>query len=89
VVDGFLQAAVCVSLTEDPEYEMDPCRRLAALGETACSEVGAIRWYPATCLALSRSCKLSSCVEFPRTKTNIVESAVLLSSQHTSKFVSW
>jgi hypothetical protein len=25
---------------EDPEYEMEPCKRLAKLGETACKEVG-------------------------------------------------
>jgi (E)-4-hydroxy-3-methylbut-2-enyl-diphosphate synthase len=40
LMDG-LGDTIRVSLTEDPEYEMDPCRRLAALGETACSEVGA------------------------------------------------
>lgn len=37
--------------TEDPEYEMDPCRRLAKLGETACKDVSAVRKR-----ALSRSC---------------------------------
>jgi (E)-4-hydroxy-3-methylbut-2-enyl-diphosphate synthase len=46
LMDG-LGDTIRVSLTEDPEYEMDPCRRLAALGETACSEVSA----PARCVS--------------------------------------
>jgi len=37
LMDG-LGDTIRVSLTEDPEYEMDPCRRLAKLGETACAE---------------------------------------------------
>ncbi|WIA43938.1 hypothetical protein OEZ86_010335 [Tetradesmus obliquus] len=37
LMDG-LGDTIRVSLTEDPEYEMDPCKRLASLGETACSE---------------------------------------------------
>ena len=38
LMDG-LGDTIRVSLTEDPEYEMDPCRRLANLGQTACAEV--------------------------------------------------
>jgi (E)-4-hydroxy-3-methylbut-2-enyl-diphosphate synthase len=34
LMDG-LGDTIRVSLTEDPEYEMDPCRRLATLGTTA------------------------------------------------------
>eukprot|EP00879_Flechtneria_rotunda_P000533 GHRR01000637.1.p1 GENE.GHRR01000637.1~~GHRR01000637.1.p1 ORF type:complete len:730 (+),score=224.04 GHRR01000637.1:217-2406(+) len=37
LMDG-LGDTIRVSLTEDPEYEIDPCRRLASLGETACKE---------------------------------------------------
>lgn len=39
LMDG-IGDTIRVSLTEDPEYEIDPCRRLAQLGQTACSEVG-------------------------------------------------
>lgn len=42
LMDG-LGDTIRVSLTEDPEYEMDPCRRLASLGETACSQVLCVR----------------------------------------------
>lgn len=38
LMDG-LGDTIRVSLTEDPEYEIDPCKRLATLGQTACSEV--------------------------------------------------
>lgn len=38
LMDG-LGDTIRVSLTEDPEYEIDPCKRLATLGETACREV--------------------------------------------------
>lgn len=38
LMDG-LGDTIRVSLTEDPEYEIDPCKRLAALGDTACKEV--------------------------------------------------
>lgn len=38
LMDG-LGDTIRVSLTEDPEYEMDPCRRLAGLGHTAAAEV--------------------------------------------------
>lgn len=34
LMDG-LGDTIRVSLTEDPEYEIDPCRRLASLGQTA------------------------------------------------------
>ena len=34
LMDG-LGDTIRVSLTEDPEYEMDPCRRLAALGASS------------------------------------------------------
>ncbi|GFR52316.1 hypothetical protein Agub_g14853, partial [Astrephomene gubernaculifera] len=37
LMDG-LGDTIRVSLTEDPEYEIDPCRRLAGLGEQACAE---------------------------------------------------
>lgn len=37
LMDG-LGDTIRVSLTEDPEYEIDPCRRLANLGETACAK---------------------------------------------------
>jgi (E)-4-hydroxy-3-methylbut-2-enyl-diphosphate synthase len=37
LMDG-LGDTIRVSLTEDPEYEMDPCRRLAALGAQAARE---------------------------------------------------
>lgn len=37
LMDG-LGDTIRVSLTEDPEYEIDPCKRLASLGETACSK---------------------------------------------------
>jgi (E)-4-hydroxy-3-methylbut-2-enyl-diphosphate synthase len=37
LMDG-LGDTIRVSLTEDPEYEIDPCKRLATLGETACRE---------------------------------------------------
>ncbi|KXZ49849.1 hypothetical protein GPECTOR_19g300 [Gonium pectorale] len=36
LMDG-LGDTIRVSLTEDPEYEIDPCRRLAGLGEAACA----------------------------------------------------
>eukprot|EP00195_Chlamydomonas_chlamydogama_P017274 CAMPEP_0202902060 /NCGR_PEP_ID=MMETSP1392-20130828/16134_1 /ASSEMBLY_ACC=CAM_ASM_000868 /TAXON_ID=225041 /ORGANISM="Chlamydomonas chlamydogama, Strain SAG 11-48b" /LENGTH=702 /DNA_ID=CAMNT_0049588743 /DNA_START=163 /DNA_END=2271 /DNA_ORIENTATION=+ len=36
LMDG-LGDTIRVSLTEDPEYEIDPCNRLASLGQTACS----------------------------------------------------
>jgi (E)-4-hydroxy-3-methylbut-2-enyl-diphosphate synthase len=39
LMDG-LGDTIRVSLTEDPEYEIDPCTRLAKLGEQACKEVG-------------------------------------------------
>ncbi|KAK9828634.1 hypothetical protein WJX72_001221 [[Myrmecia] bisecta] len=35
LMDG-LGDTIRVSLTEDPEYEIDPCRQLATLGTTAC-----------------------------------------------------
>jgi 4-hydroxy-3-methylbut-2-en-1-yl diphosphate synthase IspG/GcpE len=38
LMDG-LGDTIRVSLTEDPEYEIDPCKRLAGLGEAACSSV--------------------------------------------------
>jgi len=38
LMDG-LGDTIRVSLTEDPEYEMDPCQRLADLGHKAASEV--------------------------------------------------
>ena len=37
LMDG-LGDTIRVSLTEDPEYEMDPCKRLASIGQTACDE---------------------------------------------------
>lgn len=37
LMDG-LGDTIRVSLTEDPEYEMDPCRRMATLGATADTE---------------------------------------------------
>jgi len=37
LLDG-LGDTIRVSLTEDPEFEMDPCSALARLGETACKE---------------------------------------------------
>lgn len=37
LMDG-LGDTIRVSLTEDPEYEIDPCTRLANLGHRACSE---------------------------------------------------
>lgn len=40
LMDG-LGDTIRVSLTEDPEYEIDPCRALARIGETACEKVGA------------------------------------------------
>ena len=40
MMDG-LGDTIRVSLTEDPEYEIDPCRRLAKLGETAWTNVRA------------------------------------------------
>lgn len=40
LMDG-LGDTIRVSLTEDPEYEIDPCRRLAKLGEDAWGSVGA------------------------------------------------
>lgn len=39
LMDG-LGDTIRVSLTEDPEYEIDPCKRLASLGETAWTNVG-------------------------------------------------
>ena len=38
LMDG-LGDTIRVSLTEDPEYEMDPCKRLAELGQTAWTQV--------------------------------------------------
>lgn len=38
LMDG-LGDTIRVSLTEDPEYEIDPCKRLAGLGERAWSTV--------------------------------------------------
>ena len=38
LMDG-LGDTIRVSLTEDPEYEIDPCQRLAKIGETAWNEV--------------------------------------------------
>lgn len=38
LMDG-LGDTIRVSLTEDPHLEIDPCKRLAALGQTACAEV--------------------------------------------------
>ena len=38
LMDG-LGDTIRVSLTEDPEFEMDPCKRLASIGETASSQV--------------------------------------------------
>lgn len=32
-------AVYCCVCAEDPEYELEPCRRLAKIGETACKEV--------------------------------------------------
>lgn len=40
LMDG-LGDTIRVSLTEDPEFEIDPCRKLAQLGEKAASQVGA------------------------------------------------
>ncbi|KAJ9507083.1 hypothetical protein QJQ45_004762 [Haematococcus lacustris] len=37
LMDG-LGDTIRVSLTEDPEYELDPCRRLAGLGQAAASQ---------------------------------------------------
>jgi (E)-4-hydroxy-3-methylbut-2-enyl-diphosphate synthase len=42
LMDG-LGDTIRVSLTEDPEYEMEPCSRLAGLGLAACEQVGARR----------------------------------------------
>ena len=39
LMDG-IGDTIRVSLTEDPEYEIDPCRRLASLGTRAAHEVG-------------------------------------------------
>lgn len=39
LMDG-LGDTIRVSLTEDPEYEIDPCSRLAKIGETAWTQVG-------------------------------------------------
>ena len=38
LMDG-LGDTIRVSLTEDPEFEIDPCNRLATLGQQACSQV--------------------------------------------------
>ena len=40
LMDG-LGDTIRVSLTEDPEFEMDPCKRLAGLGERAWGSVRA------------------------------------------------
>ena len=53
LMDG-LGDTIRVSLTEDPEYEIDPCKRLASIGETACSKV----CYGLMC---DRHCFLSLC----------------------------
>ena len=52
LMDG-LGDTIRVSLTEDPEYEIDPCRRLADLGNKAATEV---------CLILSFFFFRSTCV---------------------------
>jgi 4-hydroxy-3-methylbut-2-en-1-yl diphosphate synthase IspG/GcpE len=39
LMDG-LGDTIRVSLTEDPEYEINPCSRLANLGHTASEQVG-------------------------------------------------
>ena len=41
MMDG-LGDTIRVSLTEDPEYEIDPCKRLAGLGQTAWTNVGVL-----------------------------------------------
>lgn len=38
LMDG-LGDTIRVSLTEDPEYEIDPCKRLAGLGQAAWTSV--------------------------------------------------
>lgn len=43
LMDG-LGDTIRVSLTEDPEYEIDPCKRLASLGQDAWTQVGAGLW---------------------------------------------
>lgn len=53
LMDG-LGDTIRVSLTEDPEYEMDPCRRLAQLGETACKEVSGAAWQGRECVGKQR-----------------------------------
>ena len=55
LMDG-LGDTIRVSLTEDPEYEIDPCQRLAKLGETAWNEVSGSwctsRWHDCCVLNL-------------------------------------
>lgn len=45
LMDG-LGDTIRVSLTEDPEYEIDPCTRLAGLGERAWSTVSGEQGLP-------------------------------------------
>jgi len=44
LMDG-LGDTIRVSLTEDPEYELEPCRNLKRLGERACSEQWGIPFF--------------------------------------------
>lgn len=44
LMDG-LGDTIRVSLTEDPEYELDPCRQLANLGTKACNEQWGVQSY--------------------------------------------
>jgi len=54
LMDG-LGDTIRVSLTEDPEYEIDPCRRLADLGNRAATEVR-------TCVCVCECVCASVCV---------------------------
>lgn len=45
MMDG-LGDTIRVSLTEDPEYEIDPCRRLASIGETAWTNGWGVSAFP-------------------------------------------
>lgn len=47
LMDG-LGDTIRVSLTEDPEYELEPCRNLARLGERACSEHWGVPFFEET-----------------------------------------
>lgn len=71
LLDG-LGDTIRVSLTEDPELEIEPCTRLANLGTRAMSEVGLLLHLesPSTLAAIPS-------VPAPSIRTDLVASCVL------------